>query len=245
MDVKHGSRTLGTKGKVNNQPSWYLLSGFVEPAIAKKTWLCLTCFVVPTLLKETESEENVTPNKLWCLKTGNRFLNAWVASVYKVKVCSKHQQITHIPTVCTRPHTSTQHLKKNHSHFQLVKNPSNSITSFKSWILSIGFVCLIQLSFRICCLVLKYIKDRSQARTKTDFIWASSGDQGRCTGKKARHRLGRKITQENFHFRPSHTLGQNLVHPKDQTPKHKLKCSVLYTGETKSQTATPQMHGTT
>lgn len=83
MDVKHGSRSLGTKGKVNNQPSWYLLSGFVEPAIAKKTWLCLTCFAVPTLLKETESEGNVTPNKLWCLKTGNRFLNAWVASVYK------------------------------------------------------------------------------------------------------------------------------------------------------------------
>lgn len=160
--------------------------------------------------------------------------------------CAPNINRLHIYRQSAQGHTQVHSIKKkNHSHFQLVKNPSNSITSFKSWILSIGFVCLIQLSFRICCLVLKHIKDRSQARTKTDFIWASSGDQGRCTGKKARHRLGRKITQENFHFRPSHTLGQNLVHPKDQTPKHKLKYSVLYTGETKSQTATPQMHGTT
>lgn len=178
---RHGSRSLATK--VNNQPSWYLLSGFVKPAIAKKTWLCLTCFVVPTQLKETETEGHVMPNKLWWLKTGNRFLNARVASVYKVKVCSKHQQITYIPTVCTRPHTSTQHKQQqqNHSHFQLVKNPSDSITSFTSWILSIGFVCLIQLTFRICCSVLKHIKDSSQARTKTDFIWASSGG---CTAKQ-------------------------------------------------------------
>lgn len=88
--------------------------------------------------------------------------------------CAANINRLHIYRQSAQGHTQVHSIKK-HSHFQLVKNPSNSITSFKSWILSIGFVCLLQLSFRICCLVLKHIKDTSQARTKTDLIWASSG----------------------------------------------------------------------